>query len=547
MTAKRYLARDMGSALKKVREELGPDAIILSSKRADKGVEIIATLDDVAPSPEKHAKKRFVEAFDDEFDQPLASDPEWSEHHKASRIAANTQVSAVRKSAPSTPSSLDPTATSNTARTNNAKTMGNTRSIGNNQSRAGKKTIDESVRMSESTAQSAARLAKEVQDAHNRMLAAQAQSYEGEQTAPVNSPVDSNSKGYSSAHGQIDTHGQIGVPGQIEVRGQNRQLAGFAEQAKARGIDDTSAEDQTKLHSLYDEIAEMRMLLEEQLWQQPQSASRPIAAQLSGRAKQLAGQLAQLGLSDDVIQELLICANDNERLPNCWRKALALLVRRLPTDNSDAIEQGGTFAFVGPTGVGKTTTIAKLAARYVLNHGRGKVAIVTTDTYRVGAHDQLKALGRILQVPVRSIEGEHQLDAVLSSLKKYELVLIDTAGFRQGDPKLIQQESLISACEDVQRVLVLAANSQQQILKASIHAYSRLSPVAGCIFTKLDECANLGEAFSALCFADIPLVYTSAGQEIPDDIHVASGSDLVAQAVKLARQYQGTASLLREA
>ena len=223
-----------------------------------------------------------------------------------------------------------------------------------------------------------------------------------------------------------------------------------------------------------------------------------------------------------------------------------MLAQRLPIDTRDPIEQGGTFAFVGPTGVGKTTTIAKLAARYVLNHGRGKVAIVTTDTYRVGAHDQLKALGRILQVPVRAIAGEHQLATVLAGLKQYPLVLIDTAGFRQGDSKLAQQEALLDACSNVQRLLVLAANSQQQILKASLHAYSA-HPLRGCIFTKLDECASLGEAFGALCASDIPVLYSAAGQEIPDDIQVASSSDLIAQAVKLARQFEGVSTTRMDA
>lgn len=487
MTTKRFIATDMSRALKKVREELGPDAIILSSKRADKGVEVVASIED-APSDEKVARSRFANAFDEEFDQPLASDMEWGDHHEASKIARKTKVAKI----PSTPPAPVPAHRSHPGRPQVA------------------------AEPFVSAAANAERLANEIQAAHERMLAARAQS--------AAEPVGTYNDEFSDV--------RESTPDPI-VAGQNRQVARFAEQARARGLDE---QDSDRLHSLYDEIAEMRMLLEEQLWQRSHSPAQQNLPQ--GRARQLSAQLQQLGLANHLIDELLVCADDNERLPNCWRRALAMLTKRLPVAGHDPIENGGTFAFVGPTGVGKTTTVAKLAARYVLNHGRGKVAIVTTDTYRVGAHDQLKALGRILQVPVRSIEGEHQLEAVLASLRQYPLVLIDTAGFRQGDAKQIQQEKLLAACTGLKRILVLAANSQPQVLRASLHAYGK-SPLTGAVLTKLDESASLGEAFGPLCLGNTPIVYTSAGQEIPDDIQLASATDLVAEAVKLARQAEG--------
>lgn len=486
MTTKRFIATDMSRALKKVREELGPDAIILSSKRAEKGVEVVASIEE-APSEEKVARSRFANAFDEEFDQPLASDMEWGDHHEASKIARKTKVAKI----PSTPPKPELAHRSQPARPQVA------------------------AEPFVSAAANAERLANEIQAAHERMLAARAQS--------AAEPV-------SAFDGDFEDE-----PAQAEpiAAGQNRQVAKFAEQARARGLDQ---QDSDRLHSLYDEIAEMRMLLEEQLWQKNHT---PVQQNLpQGRARQLSAQLQQLGLANHLIDELLVCADDSERLPNCWRRALAMLTKRLPVVGLDPIESGGTFAFVGPTGVGKTTTVAKLAARYVLNHGRGKVAIVTTDTYRVGAHDQLKALGRILQVPVRSIEGEHQLEAVLTSLRQYPLVLIDTAGFRQGDAKQIQQEKLLAACSGLKRILVLAANSQPQVLRASLHAYGKV-PLVGTVLTKLDESASLGEAFGPLCSANIPILYTSAGQEIPDDIQLASATDLIAEAVKLARQAEG--------
>lgn len=503
MTTKRFLASDMSRALKKVREELGPDAIILSSKRADKGVEIIATLDDVSPSPEKLAKKQFAARFDEDFDQPLDSDTQWGDHHQAQRIAANTHVQASASRSAPNDTRFEPAV--------------NESAVAQNQRAQSSRVTDAQPTTSEpfeSAAINAERLASEIQIAHERMLAARGQDFHRDDDVPS--------------------------PNTQPRQGQNRQVASFTQQVKARGLEPEATEAQNdKLHSLYNEIAEMRMMLEEQMWHREQApATLPGAKPLTGRAKQLAAQLHHLALPEPLTQALLECANDEERLPVCWRNALGMLARKLPIDTRDPIEQGGIFAFVGPTGVGKTTTVAKLAARYVLNHGRGKVAIVTTDTYRVGAHDQLKALGRILQVPVRSIEGEHQMEAVLASLKQYSLILIDTAGFRQGDAKQAQQEALLSACPELRRILVMACNSQAQILKASIHAYG-VQPLLGCIMTKLDECASLGEAFGALSDGRVPLLYSAAGQEIPDDIQLASATNLVALAVKLARNDEG--------
>lgn len=538
MTTKRFLANDMSRALKKVREELGPDAIILSSKRADKGVEIIATLDSTAPSPAKAAKKQFASRFDEELDQPLSSDTEWGDHHYAERVAANTQVNPMVKSkvaasqdpatgyrqAPNQPAVSGPSKNRSPSQNPSLHHIAAQAPSASGSIPVGGELPNEPFAAAAATAE---RLANDIQAAHERMLKAKGRESMQEHNAPsVDAPLMQKPASIALSRHQE----------QPEPRGQNRQVAGFAQQVKERGLDAIETEaNSDKLHSLHNEIAEMRMMLEEQMWhRQPNPSFTSDAKPLSAKAKQLAAQLHQLGLPDALIAPLLICANDNQRLSVCWQKALTMLAKKLPVNACDAIKQGGVFAFVGPTGVGKTTTVAKLAARYVLNHGRGKVAIVTTDTYRVGAHDQLKALGRILQVPVRSIEGEHQLAVILPSLKQYELVLIDTAGFRQGDAKQAQQESLLAGCPNLQRILVMASNSQAQIIKASIHAYGA-KPLLGSIITKLDECASLGEAFGALACGHVPLLYSTAGQEIPDDIAVANPSELIALAIKLAR------------
>ncbi|HRH78239.1 MAG TPA: flagellar biosynthesis protein FlhF, partial [Cellvibrionaceae bacterium] len=292
--------------------------------------------------------------------------------------------------------------------------------------------------------------------------------------------------------------------------------------------------DETRLNALQAEIADMRSLLERHLRHWPASTEEFTSKPGAGHYA-LGQQLQRLGLGAELVERLCQHCANQPRLNLAWREALNELVARLPVQSTDPIDQGGVFAFVGPTGVGKTTTIAKLAARYVLAHGQGKVALVTTDTYRVGAQDQLRSLGRILNVPVRIIDQERALPSVLASLKAYPLILIDTAGFRQGDPLLKEQEAILASCPSVQRVLVMAGNSQVQTLKASAHAYKQ-GRLAGCVLSKIDETASLGEAISVMIQQSIPLLYTTFGQEIPKDMAVASAQSLVAKAVNLAKQ-----------
>ena len=320
---------------------------------------------------------------------------------------------------------------------------------------------------------------------------------------------------------------------------QDRQLAGLAEKMREVPASQRSADD-ARLTAMQHELADMRSLLEQHMQRmaepntQSTAPAKPAIPKPAVNHSALQQHLGRLGLPVDITETLSQQFGSEPRLNMAWRDALNDLASQIPVNGSDCIDQGGIFAFVGPTGVGKTTTIAKLAARYVLTHGQGKVALVTTDTYRVGAQDQLRALGRILNVPVKVIDQERSLPAVLASLKAFPLVLIDTAGFRQGDPLLKEQEAMLASCANVQRILVMAGNSQLQTLKASAHAY-KSRRLTGCILTKIDETLSLGEAISVVIQQAIPLLYTTDGQEIPRDIAVASAHQMVAKAVSLTK------------
>lgn len=312
-----------------------------------------------------------------------------------------------------------------------------------------------------------------------------------------------------------------------------------AEKQRLRVARKASQEEGTqKLDELQNEIADMRLLMEEQMWRMNQNSSGHFTAKkrLGVAEGRLQTQLERLGLPSTLIGKCVAQSSPGERLNTNWKQALAKIAKQLPVDTQDPTERGGIFALVGATGVGKTTTLAKLAARYVLKHGMGKVALVATDSYRVGAHEQLRALGKILGVPVRVADQERSLASVLDGLKSFPLVLIDTAGFRHGDPHLAVQEAMLESCPAVQRVVVLAANSQLPSMTASIKAYRRGRAI-GCVLTKLDETVSLGETLGLMIQEKLPIFYTTDGQEIPQDLSVASSKALILKAVDLAKHY----------
>jgi len=191
---------------------------------------------------------------------------------------------------------------------------------------------------------------------------------------------------------------------------------------------------------------------------------------------------------------------------------------------------------VGSTGVGKTTSIAKLAARYVLRHGQRHVALVTTDSYRIGAHEQLMTYGRLLGIPVQVASDHNELRSTLNSLSDKRLVLIDTAGMSQRDVRLTEQFATLSDTGlPIRTLLVLSATVHPSVMDETIRAFSGV-PLDGAILTKLDEAASLGGVLSAVIEQQLPLRFVTNGQRVPEDMQVARTSELIQQATALASE-----------
>lgn len=197
---------------------------------------------------------------------------------------------------------------------------------------------------------------------------------------------------------------------------------------------------------------------------------------------------------------------------------------------NDIVDRGGVYALVGPTGVGKTTTTAKLAARCVLRHGPSKVALVTTDGYRIGAHEQLRIYGRILGVSVYLVKDALELRQTLAELQHKHMVLVDTMGMSQRDKLVPELTDMLAGC-DVQRLLLLSSTSRGDTLDDVVRAYAGEN-LAGCILTKIDEAASLATALDVIMRHGLRLQYVSNGQRVPEDLHLPNRSYLLHRAFK---------------
>lgn len=253
---------------------------------------------------------------------------------------------------------------------------------------------------------------------------------------------------------------------------------------------------------------------------------------------ELLQKLTKLGMSAPLCKEIAEEIHLRSDRDAMWHDALDIFTKRIVTTDDDILNQGGVVALVGPTGVGKTTTVAKLAARYALRHGARHVALVTTDAYRIGAYDQLRAYGRILDVPVRLASTDEELRQTLDDLSDRRLVLIDTTGMSQRDLRLPEQLRLLNQGRDWLKIyVVMSTTTRLSSLEDILGVYAKVKP-AGCILTKIDETTCLGSALSAVITHRLPIAYFSDGQRVPEDLHMARAPALVQRAVTIMQQHE---------
>ncbi len=287
------------------------------------------------------------------------------------------------------------------------------------------------------------------------------------------------------------------------------------------------------LVAMREEIKNLRGLLECQL----SGLAWGAAKRRNPRRTKLLERLTRLGLGAGLSRSVADRTRLGDNLENNWRQALGLVAQRVPIAGDTILDHGGVVAVVGPTGVGKTTTAAKLAARYALRHGRNRVALVTTDSYRIGAHQQLRTFGNIIGVPVQLVQDGEQLRQTLTRLRDKSLVLIDTAGMSQRDMRLAGQFALLQQGGRPLRVfVVLSTTTQRAALDEVVRAFAGIK-LDGCLLTKLDETTGIGEALSVVIEHRLPVAYVSDGQRVPEDLLPARANNLVARSVALMQKH----------
>ena len=461
MKIKRFVAPDMRQAMREVREDQGPDAVILSTRRMDDGIEIIAAVD---------------------FDEALV--------REAARHGAPLEVENRAPAAAPAQADVKPITARRGDATPPPLPTANRRE-------------DDGVTVSLSRRAIAPTRVEPVVE------------------APVSRAAEMSA---------------APLPKSIAEK------AGSMEQTQAA----VAAEVSASMHPLLEramqdtarvraELGSLRDLLETQLssliWNDMERR-QPMRARVLR-------EMTRLGIEPDVARQLVgelpveINAEQARYLP------LGVLSRSLAISPRDHAERRGVTALVGPTGVGKTTTIAKLAARAVMRNGAAQVALVSTDHYRIGAAAQLEHYGRLLGVRVYPAYDADSLRHVLELLRGHHTVLVDTAGLAGNDPRLAEQLEVLGNGGDLRACLVLAANAHASSLDEAVRAYLPVKPHA-CILTKLDEAPSLGGALSVVIRHRLALDYVTDGQRVPEDIATADARVLVCRAAQVLKSHAPT-------
>lgn len=285
---------------------------------------------------------------------------------------------------------------------------------------------------------------------------------------------------------------------------------------------------------LLEEMRDMRALLSRERGQ-PQASSAP---------EQLVQVMLEAGFSQALAEEVVTALpGELAGTPTLEEAALTWLARQLTQrlgglkDEAAFIDRNGIVALVGPTGVGKTTTTAKLAARYVMRHGTRPVALVTTDSFRIGAHEQLRIYSRLLDVPMYALNADQPVSDLLERMKGKSWILIDTVGMSQRDHRVLEQIGHLRGGEaPVRLVLLLNAASQAETLEEVVVRYRQAAQAAGavlsdCIITKQDEAGRLAPALDVVMRHGLRLLFVSHGQRVPEDMALAEPELLIKQAL----------------
>lgn len=522
----RHTARDMRQALRAVREQLGEDAVILSSKRTSEGVEVTAAVD---------------------FDASTL------EAGGFSNTPAATSAAAPKAQAPAPAPDVEPAPAPVPPRTRiSARVPASTAKAAS------------SRQDSEQTAVLSGSAPPEESDwisaAARAAVAAHAQSLAQPHPAAAAPPPATSPEGFAEAMAQAvaaaptlaaaPARARTDVPvyrtDSVIERAHASSLTPFgppeAPSASSQAAEPTGtrphdipARAETPMstpatEAMGNELKTLRRMLETQL---AHLAWNDLTRRAPVRTEILR-ELTEIGITQDLAEHLVRQLPEDTDLTFARRFTIAGLSQYLRVTGDRWLDEGGRVAFAGATGVGKTTTLAKVAVRWVLRHGPRDLALVAADPIRIGAQDQLRSLAQLLGVAVYSPDRFENLPALLSTLTE-RLVLIDTPGSSARDAQLGSRLSVLaSSASKLETALVLSASTQAGAVEEAVRRFAPANPSC-CVLTKLDEAASLGGVLSILIRARLPVSYVSEGQRVPEDLRPARALELVSEAVRLAK------------
>ena len=479
MKLKRFVAADMRTALSKIKEELGAEAVIMSNKRIEGGVEIIAGVETPVASQS----------------QDLNSDGSLKSQNLGNRKVLEDEVTLGSSKA-------------------KAKTVGGEKAEGFAKS-----------------------LLEILERQHQVQTKAQATSVANTNATPTNSAVASKNtqKPLSKTARALKNEGPAPLFEQsglrdLFVKEEDRNLEKKVE--STHGISSykskESDQEQNEITKMRKDVDSIRRLLQFEL--------AGLMSDSRKREEPVRAMIYELLLStgfDRSIATMLSEQVDSDASFNfAWRQLADIVEKQIKVGNDEIINDGGIVTLIGPAGVGKTTTLAKLAARFVMKYGPDRVALVTADHYRIGAVEQVKTYGRIMGCSAFAIKNLDELPQMLYSLKDKSLVLVDTVGVGLHDERFGTQLAQLKGQSKLKlkHYLVLPATAQRRVLEQAYEHFSSIG-LKGLILTKVDESQSLADSLSLCMKEKLTLSYVTDGQRVPEDLSVPKARNLAVKAL----------------
>jgi len=513
MKIKRFFAPDIRQAMRMVKEELGSDAVIMSNKSVDGGVEIVAARDFDEQLIQSKLQKQAAEQQSSDHSYRFSDDSDASSSRETKKVdlpdfeAEKNRLHVLSSQRKQSADGFLPERSS--ARSQRFSNDRNSSSIPGDRSNRFSTGSDTST-----------------------ILGGRSDRF----------PTGSDTSTIPGGRRDIDQY--VGYAEKVHLRG-NMDTASpksakpvvYSSTPKPKPAerpmqiaipaDKQSSSADSLLMEMSKELKSLRSAMDSKL----SSVSWAAMSQTNPARADLLQRLAGMSISRKLSVKIANRFANHTDPELVFSQAQELLAKVLPVAEDDLLQNGGIVALVGPTGVGKTTTIAKLAAKFILKHGARQVALITTDNYRIGAHEQLNTYGRILDVPVRVASSAAELRNLITGFSDKRLILIDTAGMSQREMKLVEQiNTLQQSGIAIKSYLVMSAATEYKAMNEIIKAFQVFEPQAS-ILTKLDEAATIGSAVSSIIENNLPLSFIADGQQVPEDMHSPCARTLISQCV----------------